>query len=80
MERSSQGEFSGFCPTGGDVDVGGGGGMGELDGFGVGVKKLQDRRSRLKVKNEAKSLFIDSFRLGSPMLFAGLVPESNHLY
>ena len=34
----------------------------EVGETGVGVRELQERRSRLRLKNEAKSLFIKSFR------------------
>ena len=47
------------------VDVGVG-----VGGAGVGLGDVQDVRSRLRLKNEAKSLFIESFRLGNPTLFA----------
>jgi hypothetical protein len=34
----------------------------EVGGLGVGAESVQEARSRLRLKNEAKSLFIKSFR------------------
>jgi hypothetical protein len=53
---------SGFGVDVGAMDVDAGESGREVGETGVGVREVQEVRSRLRLKNEAKSLFIKSFR------------------